>query len=72
MLDTSAEEEESRSLLVLVHAQDATSVLFVSFNHDKEGNKWNDPKEIEIDYDRQKYHTSLYKDKLIEQVRQKY
>ena len=48
----SAEEEESRSLLVLVHAQDATSVLFVSFNHDKEENKWNDPKEIEIDYDR--------------------
>ena len=49
----SAEEEESRSLLVLVHAQEATSVLFVSFNHDKEENKWNDPREIEIDYDRQ-------------------
>ena len=65
-------EEESRSLLVLVHAQEATSILFVSFIHDKEENKWNDPKEIEIDYDRSQYHTSLYKDKLIEQVKSTY
>ena len=68
VLDTSAEEEESQSLLVLVHASEAQSVLFVSFTFDRDADQWTDPNEVEVAYDRAKYHASPFKEQLIEQV----
>ena len=54
---------------MLVHAEEAKSVLFISFSYDREKSRWNDPKETEVDYDRSKYHKIQYKEKLIEKFK---